>query len=490
MNAQAPMFRLALDGAVLVATLDMPGRTMNVFSWELMNQFDALLDRLERDPAVGALVLTSGKASFLAGADLDMVRGFCESGPTASRAALFQQCGRLGRLFNRLADAPKPTVAAINGLAMGGGLEVAMACHRRLVADDPRLRLGLPEIKLGLMAAAGGTQRLPRLIGIEKGIELLLGGGGLAPGEAKTLGLVDDVAPAGDLLARAVTMARGMIGQSALPRLPTNLAPGPFDLAAPDAVARILRHFGYAPEMTDRYPAYAAAVRAVIEGAGLTRDAGGDNEMDRFVDLMQDPVAGNMVSVLFLDRQRADKQTASFDGLKGARFAVAAEGPEATSLRALLAAVRAPVIDPAAAGPGDVVIAGAGMAPADLILITRAEQRLDGIAGIAFASSRAYGTALELVLPTQACAPDKGLALARALRATPYVHAGRRALLAALAETGGGAAAMPAMTRAALALDAAGDIGDRSMADVAAAVSGLFPAFAGGPFRRSVAMDA
>ena len=117
-------------------------------SWALMDAFDQLMDRVEGDASVRAVVLTSGKRSgFLAGADLQMVRGFSAAGRTQGRQAMFEMCGRLGRQFVRLEACPKPWVAAVNGLALGGGLELAMACRARVVGDDPRIQLGLPEIR-------------------------------------------------------------------------------------------------------------------------------------------------------------------------------------------------------------------------------------------------------------------------------------------------------------------------------------------------------
>ena len=121
-----PLIRTEQRGRVLLAVIDMPGRTMNVFSDGLMDALEALIDRVEADHGIDALVLTSGKSAFIAGADLEMVRGYAAMGRTESRAELHATCGRLGRLFVRLEALAKPTVAALNGLALGGGLEVAM----------------------------------------------------------------------------------------------------------------------------------------------------------------------------------------------------------------------------------------------------------------------------------------------------------------------------------------------------------------------------
>ena len=158
-----PNIQTTLDAdGILLATIDMPGRAMNVFSRSLMDSLEALITRVQADDARRGAVLTSGEAAFLAGADLEMIQTFTERARHGSTAELRLLFGHLGRLFRRMELSHKPWVAAINGLALGGGLEVCLACHERVVADDPAIQLGLPEIKLGLLPGAGGTQRLPR----------------------------------------------------------------------------------------------------------------------------------------------------------------------------------------------------------------------------------------------------------------------------------------------------------------------------------------
>ncbi len=499
-NPFAPMFRCEMRGGVLLATLDMPGRTMNVFSFELMNQLEALMDRVESEDSIGALVITSGKDAFVAGADLEMVRGFCAAGRTASRAQLDAMCGRLGRLFLRLHSLTKPSVAAINGLALGGGLELAMACNSRIAADDRRVQFGLPEIKLGLIAAATGTQVLPRLIGIEKALELMLNGKSIGTAEGKRLGLIDDVVPLPDLVDRAVGAARDRIGKPHRPHLSATVAAGPFDRSAPDAVRRITRHLGYADEAMAHYPAYDAAVRAVLEGAHLPLDAAVGKELQCFIDLMQNSVAGNMVTTLFLERQKSDKRVAECSGFQSARFAVLGSGTAADDLRAALQAMTATLIDAALATPADIVIADAPAASIDLLLLTTPTDLRAGAPGIHVRRSRAYGTAIEIAAPP-GVATDKALALARQLRATPYCHAATHSLLATLAEIEARAqlAVTPGdITLSALAAAAegwrqsgniSGNTGDVAAADVACVVAGVFPAFAGGPFTWLREMD-
>lgn len=483
------MFRVETRGDVLLAVIDMPGRAMNVFSWALMDQLEALLGRIAADDAIRASVLTSGKSTFLAGADLEMVRQFTRMAATSTRAEMHRTCGRLGRLFNALEAQTKPMVAAINGLAFGGGLELAMACHHRVCVDDARAELALPEIKLGLMAAAGGTQRAPRLVGIEKGIEMLLTGRSARPREALSIGLVDELAAPTELVGRACEIAGAMAGKPAPRRLRQRLGPGPFDLAAADAAPQIARHFRVPEEAIARYPAYLAAIRSTIEGADLPMDEGGANEMDRFVDLMMDPVAGNMVMTLFINRQRADKLLANIRAPGDMRFAVTASGAAANVLVAALAATRAKVAPADATGPGDTII-GPADSPVlpDLRLVAFASEVLaEGEAGVAIASSPEYGRAIEIIdAGADAARIGKAFALARQLRATPYLHKGRRSLLATLAPLSAAnprmADAMSSMIEAANRLRADGEVDDTEAADVAVVVGGLFPAWAGGPF--------
>lgn len=296
------------DG-VLTVTIDMPKRSMNVFSASMMDSLAALLDHVERNDAVRAVVLTSDKAAFIAGADLDMIRGFAEAARIGSTGELNALFGRLGRLFRRLELSPKPYVAAINGLALGGGLEVALACHRRVVVDDASAQLGLPEIKLGLLPGAGGTQRLPRRVGVEQGLRMLLSGEPVAPREALALGLVDAVVAADSLLDTARWLAREAVGARAawdVEGYQDPVAAYGFGDAV-SARARIAASLGISDEQRQFYPAYDAIMNCVIGGAGVPMSEACEHEMRIFVELMRNPVAGNMVTTLFLNKLRASK---------------------------------------------------------------------------------------------------------------------------------------------------------------------------------------
>jgi enoyl-CoA hydratase/carnithine racemase len=314
------------DG-ILLATIDMPGRAMNVFSGSMMDSLEALITRVQADKAVTGVVLTSAKPTFLAGADLEMIQMFTERARTGTTAELRLLFGRLGRLFRRMELSPKPFVAAINGLALGGGLEVCLACHARVVADDAKIQLGLPEIKLGLLPGAGGTQRLPRIVGTAKGLEMLLTGAAVAPAEALSLGLVSEMVPGNQLIAAATARARSLVAPQAPWDVPgATFEAAPFDFSNPEAAfAAVAAAVNVSDEQRRHYPAYNAILECVVGGWNQPMSEAAEHEMAVFIDLMRDPVAGNMVRCLFLNRQKAAKQ-----GL------LAAESPFATGDDALL----------------------------------------------------------------------------------------------------------------------------------------------------------
>ena len=299
---------LDADG-ILLAVIDMPNRTMNVFSASMMESLEALVKQVEGDTAVKGVVLTSGKPAFIAGADLDMIKMFAERARTESVPALNKLFGHLGRLFRKLELSQKPYVAAINGLALGGGLEVALACHERVAADDKGVQLGLPEVKLGLLPGAGGTQRLPRLIGTSKGLEMLLIGEPVGAAEALQLGIVDAVVAPDQLIAAAKRRAKALSApQARWDRADFTVAAEPFDFSDADAAfAQIAQANSISEYQLRYYPAYKAIMDCVVGGWALPMTEASEREMSIFVELMRDPVAGNMVRTLFLNRQKASK---------------------------------------------------------------------------------------------------------------------------------------------------------------------------------------
>jgi len=206
MPAPAPL-RIEVQSGVATLTLDRPDK-LNALNVELLEELEHALEALAADARVGALVVTgAGERAFAAGADVGEI-----SGLTPERAPAF--CSRGQKLFLRLERLGKPSVAAIRGFALGGGLELALACTLRLASEDARL--GLPEIKLGLIPGYGGTQRLRRLVGAGRALEMILTAEPIEAREALRIGLVNRVLPAADLLPAAHDLAASLARQAPL----------------------------------------------------------------------------------------------------------------------------------------------------------------------------------------------------------------------------------------------------------------------------------
>jgi enoyl-CoA hydratase len=189
------------EDRIAVVTINRP--PANALSHATLKELDALLDDLERDGQVKAIVLTGEGRFFIAGAD---IKEFTQLLPTDAEA--MAKTGQ--QLFERLETFPKPVIAAINGACLGGGLELAMACHIRLAA--PEAKLGLPELNLGIIPGFGGTQRLPRLVGRGKATQMILTSEMIDGEEALRIGLVEAVYPLEQLLDEAKKLA-GVIAQ-------------------------------------------------------------------------------------------------------------------------------------------------------------------------------------------------------------------------------------------------------------------------------------
>ena len=282
-----------------VITLTRP-EALNALSFAIIEELDAALDMVAGWESRALLITGAGEKAFCAGADIKELTG--RSLVAQKRGAEFGQ-----RTFAKIDRLPMPSVAAINGFAFGGGLELALACTFRIATRNAKM--GLPEIKLGLLPGAGGTQRLPRLIGARKGLECLLHGQSLSRDEALSLGLVDELVPAAELIAAALERARTLAAPSAPWDRPTaRFDSAPFDFGSERAYDEISGTLGISVYQRVRYPAYRAIMRCVVEGWSLPIDEALHHEMDIFVDLIRDRVAGNMVRTLFLNRQTAKKQ--------------------------------------------------------------------------------------------------------------------------------------------------------------------------------------
>ncbi len=192
------LVNIVQDGAVATLTLNNPPR--NVLNLALMAELEQAVDALQKNDTVKAVVLTGSGPLFVAGADIKVIASI-----TSTEDG--EQLARRGQaLFSKIEQMHKVVIAAINGFCLGGGLELAMACHIRIVGD--RVRMGQPEINLGIIPGFGGTQRLPRLVGQAKAIEMILTGDMINAEEAKRIGLANKVVPEGEVLKQATGMAK------------------------------------------------------------------------------------------------------------------------------------------------------------------------------------------------------------------------------------------------------------------------------------------
>ena len=202
------------DGIVTLIW-DVPGRSMNVLTNSAIAELAQVAEKVASDATVKGLIITSGKSNgFCAGAALDEMEGNASGaggGKMSEQDAIAARYSGIMQFHNalrKLETCGKPVAAAINGLALGGGLEVTLACHYRVVADNPKLQLGLPEAKVGLLPGGGGTQRLPRLIGRSLALDMPITGRRLDAQEALACGLVQAIVPAPELLRAGARLLR------------------------------------------------------------------------------------------------------------------------------------------------------------------------------------------------------------------------------------------------------------------------------------------
>ncbi len=298
-------FEVDADGIALL-TIDVPGRPMNVLTPEFVSDLDECTKRVAGDSAIKGAVIASGKSSFMAGADLkDLVMAHDRGMPLTEAYAHSQ---RLSQVYRRLETCGKPVAAAINGVALGGGFELTLACHYRVLADDPRAGVGCPEVKVGLLPGAGGTQRLPRMIGIEAALPLLAEGTQLRPARALELRVVNELAPAGQLIerARAWILTKGEAQQ------PWDKkgfrVPGGVGMTSPSTFQTFMVGTALAAKATQRnYPAPHAILSAVYEGTLLPIDRGLRIESEYFAKLLTGVVARNLMRTMFINKGLADK---------------------------------------------------------------------------------------------------------------------------------------------------------------------------------------
>jgi 3-hydroxyacyl-CoA dehydrogenase/enoyl-CoA hydratase/3-hydroxybutyryl-CoA epimerase len=300
------------DGIALI-TFDVPGRSMNTITAGVIRDLYEIVGRIKSDDAIKGVIFTSGKASgFCAGADLGEMneRGAAaESAPKSENdkiKANFERGFSLNRVYRDLETCGKPVAFALEGLALGGGLEFALAGHYRVVADIPKIKLGLPEAKVGLLPGAGGTQRLPRLIGVQNAAMMILQGQDKSPQDAKGLGFINEVVPAGQTVDACKAWLKGK---------PNHVAPwdvkgykvkdGPFTPGG--AMAAIGGNAMVSKQTNLNYPAQRNILSCIYEGVQVPIDAALRIESRYFLKTAATPQAKGMIRSLFVSMQALGK---------------------------------------------------------------------------------------------------------------------------------------------------------------------------------------
>ena len=305
-------FEIDGDGIALV-TFDSPGKSMNVISADVMDDFVELTEKVKTDDAIKGVVLTSGKSAFCAGADLSELGGgsseMAKLPEDEMKAKLFEQCYRLNKTLRELETCGKPIAAAINGLALGGGFEITMACHYRVMPNDnPKAKVGLPEAMVGVLPGGGGTQRLPRLVGVMNAAPILLQGKQHDGPSAQALGIAHATVPMAELVSKAKELVKEDPMNATQPwdgdkfKFPGG---GPYHPAGAQvfgAASPMLRKNTYG-----NYPAQRYILSCVYEGAQVSIDQGLRIESRYFTKLLLRPESRNMIRSIFLSKQALEK---------------------------------------------------------------------------------------------------------------------------------------------------------------------------------------
>lgn len=293
-------FRVTQDSrGVVTVTLDVPDRPMNVFDESVIEELHYVVEYLEQDRSIRAAVFTSGKDSgFLAGADVNSIQAL-QSPQEAERISGIGQ-----QLFNRIANLYYPTVAVIHGPCLGGGLEFVLACRYRIASDDSKTRLGLPEVELGLLPGWGGTQRLPRIVGLMSALPMILEGRKLSARAAKKIGLVDVVAQPDQLTAETEKFVTDLIAGKSATKPQAGMLKRFLDGTSLGrmVVMRSVRKRTRSPARN--YPAVSAIVNSVETGLRKGLEKGLAYERRAFGELLFSPACRSLVG-LFFQREKA-----------------------------------------------------------------------------------------------------------------------------------------------------------------------------------------
>ncbi|MGW6275995.1 3-hydroxyacyl-CoA dehydrogenase NAD-binding domain-containing protein [Kribbella sp. NPDC055071] len=289
------------DGVVTL-TMDDPSAAANTMNEAYVAAMGAAVERLQSASGLKGVVITSAKSTFFAGGNLQMLSQIQPS----DAAQVFDTVEEVKRQLRALETLGVPVVAAINGSALGGGLEIALACHHRIVADDNRIELGVPEVTLGLLPGGGGVTRTVRMLGLQDALmKVLLEGRRMKPAQALEFGIVDSVVPASDLLDAAYQWIASYEGDAKQPwdrdgyKIPGGTPSSP-KLAAflPAFPANLRKQLKGAP-----YPAPRAIMSAAVEGSQVDFATASRIESRYFVSLATGQIAKNMIQAFFFDLQ-------------------------------------------------------------------------------------------------------------------------------------------------------------------------------------------
>src|SRR5215213_6073824 len=309
-------FRFETDAdGIALATWDMPGRSMNVITPEVMDDLSRIVETVVGDEATKGCVIASGKESFSGGADLTMLQGLgalyetlaAEKGHEAAMEAFLEASRSLSLLYRRLETGGKPFAAAIHGVCLGGAFELALACHHRVASDAETTRVGLPEIKVGLFPGAGGTQRVSRLMPTGDALQMLFKGEQIRPLMARNMGLLHAVAPRKGIVQAAKDWIRKG-GSAEAPwdakgyKLPSNKVYSAQGMQIWPAANAIYRR-----ETQGNYPAAYAILEAVYQGLQLPMDLALKVESRWFAKILRSTEAAAMIRTLFVSLQELNK---------------------------------------------------------------------------------------------------------------------------------------------------------------------------------------
>ena len=300
------------DGIALI-TWDMPGKSMNVIDEAVLGELEELIEKVETDEDIKGVILTSGKKAFGAGADLSFLQTMMGTYETlkqkdeqAAIRMLSDGTYRMNQQLRRIEAGDKPWVAALNGLALGGCLEIALACHARVAANDDRITFGLPEVKVGLLPGGGGTQRIPRLVNPQDAMQMLLQGKAHRPTKAKQLGFITEVVEPDQVIEASRQMIRD--GLKAKAPWDEKGFKAPLNLWSPAGVQMVSAGNGILRKETyGNYPNAINIMSCVYEGLQVPFDLALKIESRYFANTLTTPQAKAMVRSLFLNMQELNK---------------------------------------------------------------------------------------------------------------------------------------------------------------------------------------